>query len=78
MSHKELWVTDGGELKAIDPASGETRVLQTVAPRRFSASLAIDRRAGDAYSTVVDNEADIWLVDLTGSQGETAASAESR
>jgi hypothetical protein len=74
----ELWITDGGELKALDPASGRSRVLASVAPRKFSASLSIDRRTGDAYTTVVENEADIWLADLKGAEPEAASATEGR
>jgi hypothetical protein len=73
-----LWITDGSELKAVDPATGATRVLSTVAPRRFSAALSIDRRTGDAYTTVVENEADIWLMDLKGSDGVGAPAGQGR
>jgi dipeptidyl aminopeptidase/acylaminoacyl peptidase len=74
----ELWVTDGAELKAIDPATGASRVLSTVAPRKFSAALSIDRRTGDAYTTVVENEADIWLMDLKGGDGAGAPGTQGR
>jgi len=74
----ELWVTDGSELKTVDPATGKSRVLATVAPRKFSAALSIDRRTGDAYTTVVENEADIWLMDLTGADGAGAPAAQGR
>ena len=58
--------------------TGRTRVLSDVAPRKFSAALSIDRRTGDAYTTVVENEADIWLMDLTGADGEGAPAAPGR
>jgi Tol biopolymer transport system component len=77
-SPHELWITDGGELKALDTASDKSRVLLSVAPRRFSASLSIDRRTGDAYTTVVENEADIWLADLKGAEPEAASATEGR
>jgi hypothetical protein len=74
----ELWITDGSEMKAVDPATGDTRVLSTVAPRKFSAALSIDRRTGDAYTTVVENESDIWLMDLTGADRAGALGAPER
>ncbi len=74
----ELWVTDGSELKSLDPATGKTHVLSDVAPRKFSAALSIDRRTGDAYTTVVENEADIWLMDLTDTGGAGAQAAKGR
>ncbi len=74
----ELWVTDGSELKALDPATGKTRVLANVAPRKFSAALSIDRKTGDAFTTVVENEADIWLMDLTGAEGAGAPPVKGR
>lgn len=74
----ELWVTDGSDLKVLDPATGKSRVLATVTPRKFSAALSIDRRTGDAYTTVVENEADIWLMDLTGADRVGAPAAKGR
>jgi WD40 repeat protein len=77
-SPRELWITDESELKAFDPVRGKSRVLLSVAPRKFSASLSIDRRTGDAYTTVVENEADIWLADLKGAEAEAAPGPEGR
>jgi hypothetical protein len=74
----ELWITDGSELKALDPVTGAVRILSTVAPRKFSAALSIDRKSGDAYTTVVENEADIWLMDLTGVEGAEAGRTQQR
>ena len=74
----ELWVTDGGDIKSVNPATGRSRVLTTVAPRKFSAALSIDRRTGDAYTTIVENEADIWLMDLAGAGEAGAPEAQGR
>jgi hypothetical protein len=77
-SLRELWVTDGGDLKALDLVTGKSRVLLSVVPQRFSASISIDRQTGDAFTTVVQNEADIWLMDLSGEGADVAPAAEGR
>jgi Tol biopolymer transport system component/tRNA A-37 threonylcarbamoyl transferase component Bud32 len=74
----ELLMTVGAEMVSVNPRTGASRVIASAAPRRFSAALAVDRQTGDVFSTVVENEADVWLMDLDAVAAGGTAGTRSR